>query len=293
MIQYGAHIYVFTNIWNDQSLHYLDTAKTLGLDVLELSVGDDIDFDTAKTRAAAEAIDLTLTVSPGGIWPVQCDLSSDEISNRDAGLIWHPQQVDKAANFGAIAYAGALYGHPGVIKRRIPPHDEYHRTVEGLHMLAEYASQRDVKIVLEPMSHFRTHLVNTPAQLLELITLADHPNLFALVDTYHIVTEVRDYYAALMSIAPKLWAVHACENDRGVPGGGLVPWNAVFSALAAMNFQGMMLMETYNSSIDNGAFAYSRGMFHDPCPDGPAFITQGLKFLKRQEQQHFGISGEL
>ena len=28
-----------------------------------------------------------------------------------------------------------------------------------------------------------------------------------------------------------LWGLHACENDRGVPGGGLVPWRDIFTAL--------------------------------------------------------------
>lgn len=289
MINYGAHIYVLTDTWNDASLHHMDTAKALGLDVLELSVGDDLVYSPALMREHAESIGLTLTISPGGVWPVHCDLSADEPENRHAGLTWHCAQVDKAAELGAIAYAGALYGHAGVIKRRIPPKEEYAWTAEGLHKLAEYAAQRNVKIVLEPMSHFRTHLVNTPQQLRRLIDMADHPNLYALVDTYHIVTEVRDYYTALMAIAPKLWAIHACENDRGVPGGGLVPWDAVFRALADMNFQGMMLMETYNSGIGDpaGSFAYARGMFHDPCPDGPAFIQQGLRFLKHMEAQHY------
>jgi D-psicose/D-tagatose/L-ribulose 3-epimerase len=118
---------------------------------------------------------------------------------------------------------------------------------------------------------------------MRLIELADHENLLALLDTYHAVTEIRDYGAAIRMLAPRLWGLHACENDRGVPGGGVVPWDAVFAALQAIDFDGAMLMETYNSSIGQppGSFAYSRGMFHDPCPDGAAFAREGLAFLKQ------------
>ena len=42
-------------------------------------------------------------------------------------------------------------------------------TAEGLHSLAEYGAAHGVKIVLEPMSHFRTHLVNTAQQLMRLL----------------------------------------------------------------------------------------------------------------------------
>jgi D-psicose/D-tagatose/L-ribulose 3-epimerase len=80
--------------------------------------------------------------------------------------------------------------------------------------------------------------------------------------------------------------LHACESDRGVPGGdagdsgGLVPWEQVFSALHEINFDGNVLFESYNSSLDNCNFAYSRGMFHHVCDDGDEFVRTGLKFLR-------------
>ena len=132
------------------------------------------------------------------------------------------------------------------------------------------------------MSHFRTHLVNTPEQVMHLVSLAGHPNLRVLLDTYHLVTEVRDYAAAVQTVAPRLWGLHACENDRGVPGGGLVPWHAIFRTLQELSFEGYLVMETYNSVAGDppGAFAYSRGMFHNVCPDPDAFVRQGLSFLR-------------
>ena len=128
------------------------------------------------------------------------------------------------------------------------------------------------------MSHFRTHLVNTPEQAMRLLALADHPNLKVLLDTYHMITEVRDYGQAIRAVGPKLWGLHACENDRGAPGGGLVPWAAVFAALRETAFDGYIVMEAYNSG--QGDFAIRRGMFHNVCPDGADFAQTGLKFLK-------------
>jgi D-psicose/D-tagatose/L-ribulose 3-epimerase len=283
-MRFGAHCYIFTDGWTDSDLYLLEKARELGLDTFELVVGDDVVYSPRLTRQRAESLGLSLLIGPGGHWPMHCDLSADDPEDRAAGLAWHKRQVDVAADLGAQAYAGAIYGHPGAIKRHRPPADEIPRTAEGLHALADYAARCDVAIVLEPMSHFRTHLVNTPAQLMTLIDRADHDNLYALLDTYHLVTEVRDYAAAIRTAAPRLWGLHACENDRGVPGGGLVPWDAVFSALAEVGFDGYIGMETYNSTIDD--FAYSRGMFHDVCPDGEAFVRQGLSFLRTMQQQH-------
>jgi D-psicose/D-tagatose/L-ribulose 3-epimerase len=286
-IRYGAHCYVFTDRWSDERLDLLDTAWTLGLDLFEISVGDDVDFTPARTRAKAASLGLTLSISPGGTWPMDCDLSADDPANRARGLAWHKRQLDLAAALGAVAYTGALYGHPGVVKRRMPPEDEYDWTAEGLHALAAYGAAQGVEIVLEPMSHFRTHLVNTPAQLMRLVDLADHGNLSVLLDTFHLVTEIRDYAAAVRLTADRLWGIHACENDRSVPGGGLVPWAGIFDALDAVDFTGTMMFETYNSSVGDppGSFAYARGMFHDPCPDGAVFVRQGMDFLEGQARR--------
>ena len=122
-MQYGAHCYLFTDRWRDDALPILDTMKALGLDLAELSVGDDVIFTPHLTRRRAEALGLALVIGPGGTWPLSADLSADSAVERQEGLAWHCRQVELAAEVGAVAYAGALYGHPGVVTRRRPPVD--------------------------------------------------------------------------------------------------------------------------------------------------------------------------
>lgn len=282
-IKFGSHCYVFVDRWSDQCLPVLEQARELGLDCLEIAVGDDVSFSPQLIRRRATQLQLDLIISPGALWPPDCDLSLEGTQSRQLALSWHKQQVDLAGELGAVAYCGALYGHPGVVRRQRPCTDEFQRAAEGLNHLAEHGQRAGVAVVVEPMSHFRTHVVNTPAQAGEMVTLADHPNLHILLDTYHLLTEIRDYDAGIRKVKRHLWGVHACENDRGVPGEGLVPWDAIFRSLTEIGFAGYVLMETYNSSL--GDFAFERGMFHNVCPDGPAFIRQGLAFLKQGFQR--------
>jgi len=287
-VKYGAHCYLFTRSWSDAALPLLDRARELGLDMFELSVGDDVVFDPGLTGRRAASLGLDLVVGPGGAWPLDADLASDDPADRARGLAWHKRQIDLTAELGAWAYAGCLYGHPGVVKRRRPPADELARAAAGVRALAEYAEPLRVTIVLEPMSRFRTHLVNTPAQLVRLFELAGHPGLRATFDTYHAVTEVRDYAAGLRALGPRLALVHACENDRGVPGGGLIPWETVFRTLAEIGFDGSIGLEGYNTGL--GDFGFERGIFQDLCPDGPAFVERGVAFLKGMERRFAGTT---
>lgn len=276
-ISYGAHCFLFTERWSDQDLPYFDVVRNLGLEHFEIAVGDDVSFDFKETRQHANQLGLQLTLSPGNIWPFECDLSSDKPEERKLGLAWHKKWVDAAYEVGAAAYTGALYGHPGTVKRRYQSKEEILWTAEGLHDLAQYAAQCNVKIVLETMSRFRTHLVNNAEQAMTLVNTANHPNLYVVLDTYHLMTETRDFYKEIKTVGDRLWYFHACGSDRGVPGGDLVPWHDVFRGLNDIGFDGVMLFETYNTSIPN--FAVSRGIFHDICPDGARFIKQGLEFF--------------
>ena len=111
--RFGAHCYLFTERWSDASLDLLDQVRALGAESFEIAVGDDVEFNPALTRRRAEELGLQLTTGPGGLWPMECDLSADDAGQRQRGLAWHKQQVDLSAACGAMAYTGALYGHPG------------------------------------------------------------------------------------------------------------------------------------------------------------------------------------
>ena len=113
---------------------------------------------------------------------------------------------------------------------------------------------------------------------MRLVAMTDHPNLRVLLDTYHLVTEITDFSAAIHTVGDHLWGLHACENNRGVPGRGIVPWSDIFNALVDIGFDGCIALESYNSSL--GDSAYERGMFHNVCPDADAFVTEGIAFLK-------------
>lgn len=282
--RYGAHMFLWRERWADDAIGLLEHVRGLGLDSLEISVGDDVSFTPSLLRHHAESLNLTITIGPGNLWPMECDISDDEADNRKRGMTWHRRMIQLAAESGAVCYGGALYGHPGRVMRRVPPPDELPRTAGNLHLLAEDAARYGVRLVLEPMSRFRTHLINTAEQAVRLVQMAEHSNLYINLDTYHMMTEERDYGAAMRRVGERLWGIHACENDRGVPGGGLVPWQQVFEALHEVCPDAWIMLETYRTGP--GSQQYTRGIFQDVCPDPDAFVRQGLKFLQDTANQY-------
>jgi D-psicose/D-tagatose/L-ribulose 3-epimerase len=280
--KYGAHQFLWVEHWKNDCLYILDEARELGLDSFEISLGDDITFNPVPVRKRAGELGLELTVGPGNIWPMKCDISSESIQNQRLGMEWHRLIIEQAANMGAVAYNGATYGHPGHILRQPRQHAELERIAQNLYQLAEYSGSLNVKLVIEPMSRFRTHLIHSAQDAVDLVSMVRHPNLCINLDTYHMITEERDYANAILTCGNALWGIHACESDRGVPGGGLVPWDDVFQSLADVCPNARILMETYNTGKQG--FGYKRGIFKDVCPDASDFVKNGLEFLKQRAE---------
>ena len=274
----GAHQFLWKSHWTDYDLPVLETVRRLGCTLFEISLGDDVSFDYQRIGRHARSLGIELTVGPGNLWPLDCNISDDDPANRRRGLAWHKKIIERSAELGASAYCGAAYSHPGHVCRRRPPADELPRTAENLRALAEYSREHGMLLVIEPMSRFRLHLLNTAAQAVNLVRLADHSNLRVALDTYHMITEERDYGAAIRGALPVLWGIHACENDRGVPGGGLVPWRAVLDALDGATGCVRLMLETYNTGA--GDFGFSRGIFQNLCPDPEDFVRRGVAFLR-------------
>ena len=280
--KFGAHQFLWKSHWTDADCIILDRARVLGLTLFEISLGNDVSFEYRRLRRHAEELGLELSIGPGNDWPMECDISHDNAGHRASGLAWHKQILGRAAECGAKAYCGAIYSHPGRVCRRQPPDLELPRAAENLGILADYAAGLGIRLVIEPTSRFRNHLVNTSRQAVQLLEMAGHPNLSINLDTYHMVTEERDYGAAIRHAAVRLWGIHACENDRGVPGGGLVPWPAVFAALREADAPVRLLLETYRTGSEG--FGVSRGIFQNLCPDPEAFVKKGVGFLQAQIQ---------
>ena len=93
------------------------------------------------------------------------------------------------------------------------------------------------------MSHFRTHVANTPQQFMRLIELAVIPILACC--SIHITCSPKfAYYGhAIRTVRERLWEFYVCENDRGIPARGLIPWRQVFATLAEIGFEGYIGFE--------------------------------------------------
>ncbi len=120
-------------------------------------------------------------------------------------------------------------------------------------------------------------------QLTRLLQQTGHPNIRAMFDTHHANVEEKKFAQAIQTIAPFLVHVHISENDRGTPGDGHINFDEAFSALANINYKGLLTIEAF--SRNDPDFANAIGVWREFSKPWD-IAEKGLTFIQQMCQKH-------
>ena len=278
MNRLGASTWIWTSPFSDAEIALVDRAKALGFDVLELAVEDPGAITGELVREAGERAGVGFTVC--GAFGPERDLSHEDPAIRRTGIDYVKHCVDLAADIGAPHVVGPMYSAVGRTRMLEPHEREQQRAlaVESLKAVAEYAAERGVRLGVEPLNRFETDLVNTAEQALELCDRVGAGNVGVLLDTFHMNIDEKSLGDAIRLVGDRLLQLHACENDRGTPGTGHMPWDDVFGALADIGFTGPLVIESFTPAVREIAKAVSLWRPLDAPSDELA--RRGARFLR-------------
>jgi D-psicose/D-tagatose/L-ribulose 3-epimerase len=136
----------------------------------------------------------------------------------------------------------------------------------------------NVTLCIEPLNRFETYFLNTAADAVALMKAVDSPRIRILFDTFHANIEEKDVAEALRSTAGYVSHLHTCENDRGIPGSGHVPWSAVRDAVGAMNYDGWLTIESFGFAL--GELSAAASIWRDLAPSPDDIARDGVRFLR-------------
>ena len=278
-MQFGANTFIWRSPFSTKTdLDLIDKIKEIGFDFIEIAV---------ESSALIDLNDLKSTLQKKGMKAVMCgvfgpgrnlsSLEAEERANAESYLKW---MIDAAAELDAGPVIGPMYSAVGKARLQDPAdrEQEWQLAVSGLKEMCKYAAVRGVRLAFEPLNRFETDMVNVVEQGLNLIAEVGEPNLGLHIDTFHMHLEEKDSAAAIRKAGDRVFHVHACENDRGVPGTGQVNWEGVFQALSEINYQGKVSIESFTPEVKSIARAVS--IWRTIAPDQDAIARDGLEFLK-------------
>lgn len=278
----GIHAYAWCSQWSNDTLDLIDRAQQLSLDFIELPLLCPETFEAAAVRRRLEALDYEAVTST--VLTADTDLTSEQPEIRARGVAYLRDCVLKTQQIGASSLSGVIYSqHVKPVNRRPRP-QEWEWAAEGLREVADYALDLGVTIGLEPVNRYETYLLNTCEQALRLRDMIGRPNVRIHLDTYHMNIEEKSFYEATKLAGDSLVHYHLCENDRGIPGTGLVDWDGIFRALAEIGYQGYAALESFVDCTDN----MQTWVWRQLAPSGDDLVREGLAFV-RSMQARYGL----
>jgi D-psicose/D-tagatose/L-ribulose 3-epimerase len=281
-VRFGLNLLVYTAAFGRDDCALVAKVAELGYDGIEVLFGDLSVLAPAATRAALQAHGLGMTSCC--VMTEDTNPCSPDAAVRQAALDRLRRLADLTLEMGGETMAGPLYSPVRHLTGRARSADEWAHCVEVLAAAAAYAERVGVTMAIEPLNRFETHVLNTVADAVRLCQEVGSPALKVQVDTFHANIEEKDVALAVREAGPWLGHFHACENDRGVPGTGHVPWDGVFAALDEIDYRGWVTIESFATGIVDLCAAAC--IWRPIYPSAEVLARDGLAFLKQKAASH-------
>src|SRR5215469_4739194 len=256
-MKFGASTFIWVSPFSNATLDLADKVREMGFDILEICVEDPKTIEPGSILQRLEEAGVEALIC--GAFGPERDASSDDPVVRGHAVDYIKKCVDFARDLKSPVVAGPMYSAVG--KTRLLSKDERRKqwelAIESLRRAADYASEREVRLAIEPLNRFETDFINTVDQGLELVNRIARPNVGLLLDTFHMNIEEKHLGAAIRQAGSHLFHFHACENDRSIPGSGHIEWTAVKDALREIKYPGPIVIESFTTQIREIAKAAS------------------------------------
>ncbi len=279
MIVYGINTFLWASPFTTQHLHFLDKAKSLGFDLVEIPIEGENDIDYRKAAEAYAKAGLKCSIC--GVMGAGRDPSHEDAAIQKGGVSYLKHLIDAAVIMKASTVVGPHYAAVG--RQWQATADQRKRDLErcarNLKEVARYAEDKGVTLALEPLNRFETSFINLTEQAIELMRMIDSPRVKLMMDTFHANIEEKSLGKAIELAGNNLVHVHANENDRGTPGTGHVAWSEIGAALKKVKFNGALVIESFSTEVKE--IARAAAVWRPLAPTSDGLARDGLAFLKK------------
>ena len=279
MFHFGVDSYIWTERFLNKYLWIIPKAKELGFEVIDMAIGHPFEFPVQavleeKDRAGIQCVTTTTLGA-------DTDLISPDPAIRQRGIEHMKKMVDINRILGSKILAGVIYAGWGCLSGKPRTEQEWEWSVNAMREITQYAADNwDGILAVECVNRFETHFLNIAADGVQYCKDVGMPNIKVHLDCFHMIREEKSFAGAVKTCGKEyLGYVHVNENDRGIPGTGLVPFEEFFRALKEIGYDGPLTIESFDPSFEetNRNCAIWRSF----APSGEALAVEGLANLKR------------
>lgn len=279
-LKFGVSTWLWTSPFQTSSIDELfSKVAGMGYEYIEIAVEDPALIDGNAVKAALKQYNLKAVVC-GAFGPTR-DLTSEDPAVHQNCFQYIEACLDFCQIWDTKFFAGPMYSAVGKARMVSPEQreKEWQLAVQNLRIVCEMAANRGLEIALEPLNRFESDLINTAKDVLRLVRDINHPAAKIILDGFHMNIEEPDIIAAIKLAGNLLIHFQVSENYRGTPGTGQTNWAAYKEGLEAINYNGVVSIESFTPK--NQELAAAVCIWHPLAESQDAFASEGIAFLKK------------
>ena len=275
-MKYGMNMLLWSSGLTTEDAPLFEKIKEIGYDGVEIPMFD-LDVDAFKSLG-----DLLDQIGLERTAVTVCSAEANPISESEAVRASATEYLNKVVDcceaLGAQNLAGPIHSALGEFSGQGATEEEWKRAQEVLLKVADHAQQANIMLSIEYLNRFECYFLNSAEDCSRFCREANHPQLKMMYDSFHAHIEEKDPVQAIKTCSDQMVFVHISENDRSTPGEGQVNWDATFSGLKEVGYDGWLVVEAFGLALPELAAATRiwRKMF----PDEEYLATNALKFMK-------------
>lgn len=173
--------------------------------------------------------------------PDNVDLAHPDNTIRAGAIDYYLRLLDFANSVGQPLVS--CHGYVGRIRPVSSQAEEWTLLVRAVRQIAEQAQTVGLRLVIEVLNRYESHLINTAAEAADFVEEVGADNVGILLDAYHMNIEEADPAAALRQAGHRLWLYHVADSNRQGIGRGHTDFAAQLTALADIGYQGPIILE--------------------------------------------------
>ncbi|MDA0811994.1 MAG: sugar phosphate isomerase/epimerase [Verrucomicrobia bacterium] len=256
----------------------LEKLKATGYDGVELPIFDTSDLAHFE-KIGSVLKDIGLACTAVTVCPdEEHNPISPDAANRQ-GAIEHINRVlDCAAAAGAEVLCGPFYQVLGQFTGAFPSEEELAHAAEVHKVVADHAEALKIKLGIESLNRFESHLLNTMAQAKSYVRRVNKPAFGTMYDTFHANIEEKDPLGALKDSLDVINHVHISENDRGTPGRGHNPLVETIQLLKSNGYDKWLTIEAFGGALPD--LAAATRVWRNFFPNEEEVYTEGYKLIR-------------
>ncbi|CAN7501217.1 TIM barrel protein [Pseudomonas sp. LjRoot71] len=217
-------------------------AAAAGFDGVEIQFPYELPALRLKEALEAAGMPLRLINLPAG------DLMSGGpgLAAVPAGQAGFDAALQEALSYAAMVRPALVNVLPGRLAEGVEPEQAKACLIDNLRKSAEAFQRLGIGVVVEAINPLDMpgFLINTPAQLDELLKAVAHSNLAAQYDLYHMARQGLDVQAGMALLAGRIGHVQFADYPgRGAPGTGELHFAPLLKALRDSGYQGWLAAE--------------------------------------------------